>query len=76
MFLQNTKHETGTRDLTARPTFQGPAALQKLIEHVETPLSFTADDDSALLKEIPINIGTGDAAIGREANSDELSETT
>ena len=42
---------------------------------METALRLATDDHSALLKQIPIYVRARDAAIGREADTDELSET-
>lgn len=43
---------------------------------METPLCFASYNDPTLLKQVPIDVCAGDAAIGREANTDKLAETT
>jgi len=43
---------------------------------VEITLSFTPHYNSALLKQVPVNICTGNASIRREADADELSKST
>ena len=58
------------------PTFQTTATFHELVEYMETPLSFAAHDDSAFLEQVPVNVRAGNAAVWREANPDELSEST
>ena len=43
---------------------------------METTFRFTSHNHSALFKQIPVYVGAGDAAIGREADSNELSKPT
>ena len=58
-------------------TFQVIAStLQELVEDMETPLSLTTYNDSALLQEVPVNSRTSDATVRRKADLDKLSETT
>jgi len=57
-------------------TFQRPTSLHQLVEYVEIALSFTPHHDSTLLKQVPVDIRTGNASVRREANANELSEST
>ena len=57
-------------------TFQATSTLQQLIEYMEATLSFASDDYSAFLKQIPVDIRTGDATVWCKADANELSETT
>ena len=57
-------------------TFEATAALHELVEYMKTPFGFAADDHPTLLEQIPINVCTRDTAIWREADTNELSETT
>ena len=43
---------------------------------METPFRFASDNHPTLLKKIPVNVRTSDATVWREADTDELSETT
>ena len=57
-------------------TFQATSALQQLVEYMEATLSFAPNDYSAFLKQIPVDIRTGDATIRCKADANELAETT
>ena len=56
-------------------TFQRPTSLHQLVEYVEIALSFAPNNNSTLLKEVPVDIRTGDTSVRREADADELSES-
>jgi hypothetical protein len=57
-------------------TFQRPAGLHQLVEYVEIAFGFAPHYDSTLLKQIPVDICTSNASIGREADANELSKPT
>ena len=58
-------------------TFKLPAPTShKLVEDVKAPFGLAPDDHPTLLEQIPINVCTRDTAIWREADTNELSETT
>ena len=43
---------------------------------MEASLGLTSHDHSALLQKVPVNVGAGNAAVGREADPNELSKPT
>lgn len=57
-------------------TLETTTALHQLIKYVETPLSLASDDHSTLLKEVPIDVGSCNASIWSEADSNELAKST
>ena len=59
-----------------RRTFQGTTTFQHLIEYMEASFRRSADDDSALLKKVPVNVGAGNAPVWSKANAHELAEPT
>jgi hypothetical protein len=57
-------------------TLQIAAADHQLVKYMKATLSLAANDDATLLQKIPVNVGSGDAAIGGESDADELAEAT
>lgn len=43
---------------------------------METTFRFASHDHSALLQQVPVNVRTSNAAVGREADADELAKPT
>ena len=56
-------------------TLQRPTSLHQLVKYMEIALSFAPHHNSTLLKQVPVDIRTGNASVRREANANELSES-
>jgi hypothetical protein len=57
-------------------TFQGATAFQYLIEYMEAPFRGSANDNSALLEKVPVNVRACDAPVWSKANAHKLAEPT
>ena len=57
-------------------TFQGATTFQYLIEYMEASFRRSANDDSALLKKVPVNVCARDAPVWGKANAHELAKST
>ena len=57
-------------------TSQGATAFQYLIEYMEASFRRSTNDDSALLKEVPINVCACDAPVWGKANAHKLAKST
>jgi len=47
-----------------------------MVEYMEAPFCCSANDDSALLEKVPINVRARDAPVRSEANAHELAKPT
>ena len=76
MSLLCDQYVLGTHEYANPVTFETSAALHELIEHVETTFGLASHNHPTLLKQVPVNVSTGDAAIRRETDANEFAKTT